>query len=69
MLFIVSSVKVRAIENPAPESGPVRIEIGRASGVKCERCWRYVPATSANPESSGLCDRCQNALGLGNEAA
>ncbi len=69
MLFIVSSVKVRAIENPTPESGPVRIEIGRASGVKCERCWRYVPATSANPESSGLCDRCQNALGLGNEAA
>jgi isoleucyl-tRNA synthetase len=64
MLFIVSDVVLR----PAPadvdahaEAGP-RITIERAGGVKCERCWRYVPSVSSAPESAGLCDRCQNAL-------
>jgi isoleucyl-tRNA synthetase len=64
MLFIVSEVVLR----PAPtdvdahaEGGP-RITIERAGGVKCERCWRYVPRVSNEPEWAGLCDRCQGAL-------
>jgi isoleucyl-tRNA synthetase len=39
-----------------------RITIERASGVKCERCWRIVPSVSSEPASAGLCDRCQDAL-------
>src|SRR6266851_5588127 len=31
-----------------------RVTIERASGVKCERCWRYVPAVSTDPASAGL---------------
>jgi isoleucyl-tRNA synthetase len=64
MLFIVSEVDVR----PAPvdvnadaEARP-RVTIERATGVKCERCWRYVPAVSTEPASAGLCERCQDAL-------
>jgi len=64
MLFIVSDVELR----PAPddveahtEARP-RVTIERAGGVKCERCWRYVPAVSADPAWAGLCDRCQYAL-------
>jgi isoleucyl-tRNA synthetase len=63
MLFIVSAVELR----PAPtdavasEAAP-RITIERAGGVKCERCWRMVPAVSSEPASAGLCDRCQDAL-------
>jgi isoleucyl-tRNA synthetase len=64
MLFIVSEVELR----PAPadvqahaEAAP-RVVIERAAGVKCERCWRYVPAVSREPEWAGLCDRCQDAL-------
>ncbi len=64
MLFIVSEVVLR----PAPadvdahaEAGP-HITIDRAVGTKCERCWRYVPNVSSEPESAGLCDRCQAAL-------
>src|SRR2546425_273255 len=64
MLFIVSEVELR----PAPtdveahtEARP-RVTIERASGVKCERCWRYVPAGSSDPAWAGLCDRCQEAL-------
>ena len=64
MLFIVSDVDVR----PAPpdvethaEAKP-RITIERAGGVKCERCWRYVPSVSNDPAWAGLCERCQGAL-------
>ena len=64
MLFIVSEVELR----PAPsdveahtEARP-RVTIERASGIKCERCWRYVPAVSSDPAWAGLCDRCQEAL-------
>jgi isoleucyl-tRNA synthetase len=39
-----------------------RVTIERAGGVKCERCWRIVPAVSSEPVSAGLCDRCQDAL-------
>ena len=39
-----------------------RVTIERAGGVKCERCWRYVPAVSTDPDWAGLCERCQDAL-------
>ena len=64
MLFIVSEVELK----PAPadveahQEGRPRIAIERAGGVKCERCWRYVPAVSTDPALAGLCGRCQEAL-------
>jgi isoleucyl-tRNA synthetase len=64
MLFIVSEVVVLPAPTDADvheEAGP-RITIERAGGVRCERCWRYVPRVSTEPESAGLCDRCQEAL-------
>jgi isoleucyl-tRNA synthetase len=60
MIFIVSEVELR----PAPagaETG-LRVAIERASGVKCERCWRYVRYVSSDPAWAGLCERCQEAL-------
>ncbi len=57
MLFIVSEVELR----PAA-AGSARVTIERAGGVKCERCWRYVPQVSQDPDWAGLCDRCQDAL-------
>ena len=64
MLFIVSEVVSagRARFAKAPEEGAPGIAIVRATGVKCERCWRYVPAVSSEPAWAGLCDRCQGAL-------
>src|SRR5205085_1137215 len=55
MLFIVSEVELREGSSPA-------VAIERASGVKCDRCWRYVKSTSSDPAWAGLCDRCQDAL-------
>jgi isoleucyl-tRNA synthetase len=64
MLFIVSEVELR----PAPpdvtahaEAAP-HIAIERAGGIKCERCWRYVPWVSREPEWDGVCQRCLDAL-------
>jgi isoleucyl-tRNA synthetase len=71
MLFIVSEVELR----PAPpdaaahaEAAP-RVSVERAPGVKCERCWRYVKSVSQDPAWAGLCERCQDALSPGNQAA
>ena len=47
----------------AVAGGPSRrIGVSRADGVKCERCWRYVPAVSEADATSGLCPRCVEAL-------
>ncbi len=56
-LFIVSDVELR------PSGSDERsVVIERAGGVKCERCWRYVPSVSTDPAWAGFCDRCQDAL-------
>jgi isoleucyl-tRNA synthetase len=57
MLFIVSEVELRP-----GGSDTLQVTIEKASGVKCERCWRYVPKVSGGPEHSGICERCQDAL-------
>ncbi len=60
MLFIVSEVVLN--ESAAAAESTPGITIERAGGVKCERCWRYVPQVSSEPEWAGLCDRCHDAL-------
>jgi isoleucyl-tRNA synthetase len=64
MLFIVSEVELRKApaDVEAHAEALPRVVIERAGGVKCERCWRYVPRVSTDPASAGLCDRCQDAL-------
>ena len=36
--------------------------IEKASGTKCDRCWRYVAEVSQEPDRTGLCSRCVEAL-------
>jgi isoleucyl-tRNA synthetase len=64
MLFIVSEVELRPAADAAGrhDAAQRHVAIERASGVKCGRCWRYVPSVSAEPASEGLCERCQDAL-------
>jgi isoleucyl-tRNA synthetase len=65
MLFIVSEVEISQDSSPsgtAPEDGKAGISVVRAGGVKCERCWRYVPVVSSDPTWAGLCERCQGVL-------
>jgi isoleucyl-tRNA synthetase len=68
-IFIVSEVELQAAGpgpagTPAGTSAPAELSITvtRASGVKCERCWRFVPAVSHEPAHDGICDRCVEAV-------
>ena len=67
MLFITSQASLK----PRPGAGagaaagdepPVTVTVARADGVKCQRCWRYVPEVSAEPAFEGICSRCVDAL-------
>jgi isoleucyl-tRNA synthetase len=58
MLLIVSDVRVDA----APAGSPLAMAVSKAEGVKCERCWRIVPAVTDEEGREGLCDRCVEAL-------
>jgi isoleucyl-tRNA synthetase len=57
MLFIVSAVSLE----PAG-SDDLEVDVRRADGHKCARCWRIVPAVSTTPATDGLCDRCVGAV-------
>jgi len=75
MLFIVSDVALGPNAANAATRGDERlddaavsaprewaVEARPASGEKCPRCWRVVPAVSSASETLGLCDRCVDAL-------
>jgi isoleucyl-tRNA synthetase len=59
-LFGVSEVVLAVDRRPKAEGVTVAVE--RATGTKCDRCWRYVPAVSDQGDRSGLCSRCVDAL-------
>ncbi len=44
------------------ESSYAAIVVSRAGGVRCDRCWRYVPEVSSEAAHQGLCPRCEDAL-------
>jgi isoleucyl-tRNA synthetase len=59
-LFIVSDLTLHL--GDATGADQVRVDVGKANGVKCGRCWRYVPSVRTEPDWSGICDRCVGAL-------
>jgi isoleucyl-tRNA synthetase len=59
MLFIVSDVE---LEPSGDAAGTLDVEVSRAEGEKCARCWRIVPSLSSAPDTQGLCSRCVDAL-------
>ncbi len=54
-LFIVSEVSVQ------PGSPELAVTVERASGAKCERCWKYRPL-GADPEFPTICEPCAQAV-------
>jgi isoleucyl-tRNA synthetase len=64
-LFIVSEVQLEGASPSAraSESLPeLRIEIRKAPGEKCERCWNYRRDRGVDPSYPTLCGRCVTAL-------
>jgi isoleucyl-tRNA synthetase len=58
MLFIVSQVSLETGDS----EDQLAIDVARAEGYKCARCWRVVDAVSSASETDGLCDRCVAAM-------
>ena len=56
-IFIVSQVELKQAGG-----GDVSVTVDRAEGVRCDRCWRFVPAVSTDSKHPGVCDRCLAAL-------
>jgi len=55
-LFVVSQVSVRQGE------GELGIEVARAEGAKCERCWKYTTDVGSNPVYPTICAACAGAV-------
>ncbi len=54
-IFIVSQVEVH-------EGEALKVEIQRADGEKCERCWNYSTRVGEFAEFPTVCERCNEAL-------
>jgi isoleucyl-tRNA synthetase len=63
-LFIVSQVEVLPfdglVHSGHPE--PFHVEVLRADGAKCERCWNYSTHVGENSRYPTVCERCTAAL-------
>jgi isoleucyl-tRNA synthetase len=60
-LLIVSGVEVAKAE-PSNGASAVHVEVRRAPGDKCERCWNYSTHVGENTEFPTICERCTAAL-------
>jgi isoleucyl-tRNA synthetase len=59
-LFIVSAVTLN--QRAENGHGAVKIEVSRASGQKCERCWTYSTQVGEDAEYPTVCERCSAIL-------
>ena len=59
--FIVSEVEFH--EPPGGDgTAALRVQVTKAPGRKCERCWNYSIHVGENPEYPTICERCTEAL-------
>jgi isoleucyl-tRNA synthetase len=56
-LFIVSQVE---LQEGGAES--ISVEVARASGTKCERCWKYTEDVGSSPKFPTVCAFCASVL-------
>jgi isoleucyl-tRNA synthetase len=63
-IFIVSQVEVAEFDGPVRggDPFPFHIEVLRADGTKCERCWNYSTHVGESADYPTICERCVKAL-------
>jgi isoleucyl-tRNA synthetase len=59
-LFIVSQVSL--VRSNSTESAELTVQIDRAAGQKCERCWNYSTRVGESERYPTVCERCVGAL-------
>ncbi|MFQ5839730.1 MAG: isoleucine--tRNA ligase [Candidatus Methylomirabilales bacterium] len=62
MIAIVSLVEVVPVADPLPDGGQVTVEVRRAPGSKCERCWNWRVDVGDSADHPTLCGRCLRTL-------
>jgi isoleucyl-tRNA synthetase len=58
--FIVSAVEVK--KGSGNQDAPVAVEVGKASGDKCERCWNFSTHVGDDNRYPTVCERCSPVL-------
>ncbi len=62
-IFIVSQVELAKNGNGAPgETENLFVQVARADGEKCERCWQYQESVGKNEKHSTICQRCSDVM-------
>ena len=61
-LFIVSAVETRPAASPNGATGSVKVEVKKADGQKCERCWNYSTHVGEDKTYPTVCERCSAVL-------
>ncbi len=59
-LFIVSAVNL--VQAAGNGTGAVRVEVKKADGLKCERCWNYSTHVGEDKTYPTVCERCSAVL-------
>jgi isoleucyl-tRNA synthetase len=60
-LFIVSQVTLEPSASGNGTAG-LTVEVSKADGTKCERCWNYSPHVGEDQEYPTVCERCAAVL-------
>jgi isoleucyl-tRNA synthetase len=65
--YLRELLKVSAVTLKSPASGNgasgIHVEVSRAPGEKCERCWTYSTHVGEDKQYPTVCERCSAALG------
>jgi isoleucyl-tRNA synthetase len=59
-LFIVSQVTL--VHGSGNGTGGVHVEVKKADGAKCDRCWNYSTHVGEDPAYPTICERCSLVL-------
>jgi isoleucyl-tRNA synthetase len=59
-LFIVSAVEIK--KGLGNGDSPVVVEVGKAPGQKCERCWNFSIHVGEDTKVPTVCERCSAVL-------
>jgi isoleucyl-tRNA synthetase len=60
-LFIVSAVTLEQAPS-GNGAGAVKVQVSKADGRKCDRCWNYSTHVGEDPVYPTVCERCSAAL-------
>jgi isoleucyl-tRNA synthetase len=60
-IFIVSAVTLEKADSGDGAAG-IKLEVSKAEGQKCSRCWNYSIHVGEDKEYPTVCERCSKVL-------